>query len=883
MRLLTSMFGSANERLLKKFMQSVEAIKACEEDIAKLSDSELQAQTAQFKTQLENGAKLDDILPSAFATVKVSSKRVLGLAHFDVQLLGGVALHKGYIAEMKTGEGKTLVATLAVYLNALSGEGVHVVTVNDYLAGRDAEWMGALYRFLGLSVGVIAPNADDAARQQAYGCDITYGTNNEFGFDYLRDNLKIHPSQLVQRGFHLAVIDEVDSILIDEARTPLVISGPADTASENYVKVNKLIPHLQAEDYDLDEKSRSVSLTESGGEHIEKLLQEKTNLLTGGQLYDIHNIGLLHHVEQALRAHRLFMRDKDYMVQDGNVLIIDEFTGRAMSGRRYSDGLHQAIEAKEGLAVQTENQTLASVTFQNYFRMYPRLCGMTGTATTEAEEFEAIYHLPVVSIPPNRSMIRRDHEDEIYRTERERDLAFLRQIEVCVEKRQPVLVGSASIERSEVLSRLLSDAKIAHQVLNARQNAAEAEIIAKAGEPGAITIATNMAGRGTDIQLGGNLAMRLRVALEGIDDLERRETIRREVEASVAADREVALAAGGLYVLGTERHESRRIDNQLRGRSGRQGDVGESKFHVSLEDDLMRIFGTETMDKILLKLGLADGEAISHPWISRALEKAQQKVEQRNFEIRKQLLKFDDVMNDQRMVIFEQRKELMAIADISETVREMRLQTIDRLVGACLSARAMRDEWQWRHLGDESRRLLNVDLPISAWEVEEGIDADDVKDRIVSLSDSLMAAKSERFGEVVMRQAEKSLTLQILDHSWKEHLLQLDHLRQGIGLRAYGQRDPLNEYKQESFSLFEDLLNRLNESTTQLLSYVELQSDFAGSERDYRLGGAASQPSPPAGSESRVLPAHTQAGKTRRNDPCPCGSGKKYKHCHGKI
>ncbi len=860
---LSSLFGSANDRLLKKFSPYLTQCNDFAEKIAPLKDAELQNQTALFKQRIANGESLDSLLPEAYATVREAALRTIGLKHFDVQIIGAIALHNGYIAEMKTGEGKTLAATPAVYLNALSGEGAHVVTVNDYLASRDAEWMGEIYKFLNLSVGTISPNQADPDRRAAYAADITYATNNELGFDYLRDNLKIRTADIVQRGFNFAVIDEVDSILIDEARTPLVISGPSETASGNYVKVDKLIPLLDNTDYELDEKSRSVNLVDQGTEKIENLLREKTDLLEeGGGLYDIKNISLLHHIEQALKAHKLFAKDKDYMVQDDQVMIIDEFTGRAMAGRRYSEGLHQALEAKENLAIQTENQTLASVTFQNYFRMYPKLSGMTGTASTEAEEFESIYNLPVVELPSHKPMVRIDHEDDIYRTATERDHAFLQQVKECVSRQQPVLVGSASIEHSEKLSDLLKKEKIAHKVLNARQNAEEAETIACAGEPMAVTIATNMAGRGTDIQLGGNLQMRLAKAAEGSED---------EVKAKHAKDKEIVLAAGGLYVLGTERHESRRIDNQLRGRSGRQGDVGASKFFVSLEDDLMRIFGSETMDKILSKLGMQDGEAISHPWISKALEKAQQKVEQRNFEMRKQLLKFDDVMNDQRKVIFEQRQELMLADDISATVREMRLEFITSLVAESVPHRAMREDWRWDYLAEESRRVLNFAIPPS-WRDEDGLDASLLEERLVAESDKLLALKEVSFGVDLLRDAEKLLVLQILDHLWKDHLLQLDHLRQGIGLRAYGQRDPLNEYKQESFVLFEDLLVRLGGMVTQVMSFVELDA-VRGVERERE----------DVVEDRSVLEVQKVAGKVRRNDLCPCGSGKKYKHCHGKI
>lgn len=869
---LTNLFGTANDRQLKKFSSILQQVKEFDETIQKLTDAELQKQTEKFKQRIKNKEPLNNILPEAYATIREVAYRTIGLKHFDVQIIGAIALHNGYIAEMKTGEGKTLAATPAVYLNALSELGAHVVTVNDYLATRDAQWMGKIYQFLNLSVGIISPAQDDIARKKEYEADITYGTNNEFGFDYLRDNLKIHSSQIVQRGFNFAVIDEVDSILIDEARTPLVISGPSETASGNYIKVNKLIPLLNESDYELDEKSRTVSLVEQGTERIEELLREKTDLLEDGGLYDIKNISLLHHIEQALKAHKLFTRDKDYMIKDKQLMIIDEFTGRAMSGRRYSEGLHQALEAKEKLAIQTENQTLASITFQNYFRMYPKLSGMTGTATTEAEEFDAIYHLRVVDLPSHRAMVRIDHEDDIYRTAFERDQAFLIQVKECVSRRQPVLVGSASIEHSETLSGLLKDENVKHQVLNARQDAGEAEIIASAGEPGAVTIATNMAGRGTDIQLGGNLEMRLDSALSGISDADKVAEIESMVRLEHSRDRAIVLGSGGLYVLGTERHESRRIDNQLRGRSGRQGDVGASKFFVSLEDDLMRIFGSGTMDKLLGRLGMQSGEAISHAWISKALEKAQQKVEQRNFELRKQLLKFDDVMNDQRHVIFQQRQELMLADDISDTVYGMRLEYISALVSESVPVRSLREDWRWDYLFEECRRVLNFTIPLS-WQDEEGLDSTLLQERLILETDKLFKSKEVLFGVELMRNTEKILVLQILDHLWKDHLLQLDHLRQGIGLRAYGQRDPLIEYKQESFLLFENLLSCLNGMVTQVMSYVELDAvdDRVDNRADNNGGGR------------NVLEAQRSAGKVRRNDLCVCGSGKKYKHCHGRL
>ena len=861
--LAKSLFGSGtNDRAVKRYASQVAAVNALEDETAALSDEQLHASTADLRARLADGATLDDLLPEAFARVREAAKRALGQRHYDVQLMGGIALHQGEIAEMKTGEGKTLVATLAVFLNALEDRGVHVVTVNDYLASRDAAWMGKVYERLGMSVGCITGDKDDEARRAAYRCDVTYGTNNEFGFDYLRDNLKFRIEDMVQRDHHFAIVDEVDSILIDEARTPLIISGQAEKTSDQYHVANGIIPGLVPEDYDLDEKGRSVSLSETGIEHAEDLLRA-AGAMGDGTLYDIENVGLLHHVNQALRAHKLFQRDTHYMVKNGMVVIIDEFTGRAMEGRRFSEGLHQAIEAREGLEIQAENQTVASVTFQNYFRLYDKLAGMTGTALTEAGEFSEIYKLEVASIPTNVEVQRSDHDDEVYRTTEERDDAVIELIADCRERGQPVLVGTVTIEKSEALSAVLKKRKIPHNVLNARFHAEEARIIAEAGVPGAVTIATNMAGRGTDIQLGGNLEMRLEDA--GEDKAE-------QVTAEVAALKEQALAAGGLYVIGTERHESRRIDNQLRGRTGRQGDPGASKFFLSLQDDLMRIFGSDKLDGMLQKLGLEEGEAIVHPWINKAVEKAQSKVEARNFEIRKQLLKFDDVMNDQRTVIFEQRKEIMRSGDVQDTVTDMRREAVSQIVERSVPAGTFSDQWNAVQLQEDSQRVLGVEVPAEEWFAEDGVAETEIEERLTDMSDRYMAEKAVRIGPDTMRMAEKSLLLQVLDQQWKQHLLSLEQLRQGISLRAYAQKDPLNEYKREAFTMFEGLLAGLRETVTMVLSHVEVR-----------------QPEPEAGaaeqaSEAPRQPAAMPANrKVSRNEPCPCGSGKKYKHCHGKL
>src|SRR5438045_1627238 len=818
------LFGTANDRYVKSLEPLVEQINDHETELEQLSDEALRAKTAEFKQRLEDGAELDDLIPEAFATVREAAKRTLGQLHFDVEQMGGVVLHRGMIAEMKTGEGKTLVATLPVYLNALTGKGVHVVTVNDYLAKRDAEWMGQIYRFLSMTVGCIVHELDDAERQQAYLCDVTYGTNNELGFDYLRDNMKFRLEEMCHRPFHYAIVDEVDSILIDEARTPLIISGPTEDNSELYIQADKLIPALVAEDYEKDEKQRTVTLTESGQEKMERLLRE-ANLLSAGSLYDIHNVSLVHHVNQALRAHKLFARDTDYIVKDDKIVIIDEFTGRMMEGRRYSEGLHQALEAKEGVTVQNENQTLASITFQNYFRMYPKLAGMTGTAMTEAEEFSDIYRLEVIEIPTNEPCIRDDTDDEVYRSTREKYDAVVEQVLECRERQQPVLLGTVSIEKSEALSEIFKQKKIPHNVLNARYHEQEAYIIAQAGRPGNVTIATNMAGRGTDIQLGGNLDMRLKADLAEIEDAAQRETRAAEIRAEIEAAREVVRQAGGLFVIGSERHESRRIDNQLRGRSGRQGDPGASKFFVSLQDDLMRIFGSQRMDSMLQRLGLKEGEAIIHPWVNKALAKAQQKVEARNYDIRKQLLKFDDVMNDQRKVVYEQRRDIMSARDVAATVADMRNDSVTDAVARAIPENSLPETWDLAALHAECLRLLALDLPLAEWAKEEGIDGATMEERIVAAADRKMAEKTANYGAELMRMAEKSLLLQLLDQTWKDHLLSLDHLRQGINLRAYAQRDPLNEYKREAFDRFEEMLVNLRQQVTSVLSHVELRME----------------------------------------------------------
>ncbi|HEX4368088.1 MAG TPA: preprotein translocase subunit SecA, partial [Rhodopila sp.] len=805
-----AIFGSSNDRSLKGYQRRVPAINALEDGMKALSDEALAAKTVEFRARLADGATLDELLPEAFAAVREASRRVLGQRHFDVQMVGGMVLHDGKISEMKTGEGKTLVATLPVYLNALAGNGVHVVTVNDYLARRDADWMGQIYNFLGLTYGVVVHGQDEDTKRVQYAADITYGTNNEFGFDYLRDNMKYRLEDMVQRDFFYAIVDEVDSILIDEARTPLIISGPAEDSSDLYRTVDLVVKELVKDPstYDKDEKFKTVSLTEPGSETVEDMLKE-AGVLTEGNLYDIFNVSVVHHVQQSLRAHTLFARDVDYIVRDDQVIIIDEFTGRMMQGRRYSEGLHQALEAKEHVTVQAENQTLASITFQNYFRLYPKLSGMTGTAMTEADEFAEIYKLDVVEIPTNVPVTRKDEDDEVYRTAAEKYEAVALLIADARAKGQPVLVGTTSIEKSETISDLLKKKKVPHSVLNARFHEQEAEIVSQAGAPGAVVIATNMAGRGTDIKLGGNLDVRLKKELSGIHDEAELAAREAKVREDVAVAHQKVKDAGGLFVIGTERHESRRIDNQLRGRSGRQGDPGRSHFFLSLEDDLMRIFGSDRMGGMLQRLGLKDGEAIVHPWINKALEKAQKKVEARNFDTRKNVLKYDDVMNDQRKEVYAQRKEFMKLVDVADTVAEMREDVLSLLVSSRIPEKGFSENWQLADLAADVSRVFNMTLPIEEWGQEEGVDETHLRERIGRAVDEMMAAKAANMGPDLMRFIEKSLLIQTLDAVWKEHLYALDHLRQGIGLRAYGQRDPLNEYKSEAFALFTAMLVEL--------------------------------------------------------------------------
>ncbi len=896
-------FGSANDRVLKPYFKIVEKVNALEPEFEKLDNGQLRAKTEEFRARLKEGESLDDLLPEAFATVREAAKRTLGQRHFDVQIAGGIVLHKGNIAEMKTGEGKTLVATLPVYLNALTGRGVHVVTVNDYLAKRDADWMGQIYRFLGLQVGCVIHGLDDNERREAYAADVTHGTNNELGFDYLRDNMKYETSQMVQRGHYFAIVDEVDSILVDEARTPLIISGPTEDNSELYVTLDAYIPKLSDEHFELDEKSRQVTITEEGNEFLENILRED-GLLEGETLYDIENVSIVHHVNQALKAHKLFQRDKDYIVKDNAVVIIDEFTGRMMEGRRYSEGLHQALEAKERAKIQPENQTLASVTFQNYFRLYEKLAGMTGTAQTEAEEFGDIYKLNVIEMPTNVLVLREDHHDEVYRTTAEKYEAILEQILDCQERGQPILVGTTSIEKSEDLADILKKKKIKHQVLNARYHEQEAQIIGQAGRAAAVTIATNMAGRGTDIQLGGNLDMRIADETAGIEDEAERNTLIEKITEEIRENKARAMEAGGLFVIGTERHESRRIDNQLRGRTGRQGDVGASKFYLSLEDDLMRIFGSERMDSMLQRLGLEEGEAIVHPWINKALEKAQQKVEARNFDIRKNLLKYDDVMNDQRKAIFEQRIEMMEADDLNDVIQDMRHDTVNNVVDLHIPEKAYAEQWDVEGLHNAVAETFGLDVPVKEWAAEEGIADEEIKARLIDAADRKMAEKAVRIGPELMRDIEKRMLLEILDHEWRDHLVHLDHLRQAVGLRSYAQRNPLNEYKTESFSLFENLLTTLREKVTRTLMFIEVNFDPAPPPQmpaglkethiDPLTGqnelGANSGTGPSGAPHSARR--HNVAlnpddpstwGKTQRNAACPCGSGKKFKHCHGQV
>lgn len=876
-------FGNLNERKLKPYAKRVEGINALEPEFEQLTDEQLRAKTDFFKQQYAEGQSLDDLLEPAFATVREAARRTLGQRHFDVQLIGGMALHDSKIAEMKTGEGKTLVATLPCYLNAITGRGVHVVTVNDYLALRDSKWMGQVHAALGLTVGCIINDIDDDARLAAYQADITYGTNNEFGFDYLRDNMKLSPSQMVQRDHAFAIIDEVDSILIDEARTPLIISGPVDDKTELYTAVDKLIPDLRNEDYEIDEKTRTISLTDEGNDKVEVWLHKKGLMDEQSSIYDIGNVTLVHHVTNALRAHKLFARDTEYIVRNNQVILIDEFTGRMMEGRRFSDGLHQALEAKENTFIQPENQTLASITFQNYFRLYDKLSGMTGTASTEADEFMDIYGLDVLEIPTNTPVAREDHDDEIYRTLEEKMNAVIDLIEDCRGRKQPVLVGTTSIEKSEALADMMKKKKIPHNVLNARYHEQEAQIIAQAGVPGAVTIATNMAGRGTDIQLGGNLDMRLATEIDTDLAEDKAQELSTKISQEVETAKQEALAAGGLCVVGTERHESRRIDNQLRGRSGRQGDPGRSHFFLSLEDDLMRIFGTDRMDGMLQRLGLQEGEAIVHPWINKALERAQKKVEARNFDIRKNILKFDDVMNDQRKVVFEQRLEFMNSENLSDTIEEMRHSVIDDMIAAHIPPRAYPEQWDIEGLSNKINLTFNKDLPVQEWANEEGIAEEEIHSRLIEETDKMSAARAANIGPEIMRQVEKSLMLQILDQHWRDHLLTLEHLRQVVGLRGYGQRDPLSEYKLEGFTLFSNMLDNLRQDVTRLVMTVDVVPEPVDPPKEtFKSGGglkkSQEQKQPENSTETQAF-----GGKIPRNAPCPCGSGKKYKHCHGRA
>lgn len=898
-------FGSANDRFIRKQQKIVQKINLLEPQMEKLSDEDLKNKTIEFKNRLQEGETLDDILPEAFALVREAAKRTLGQRHYDVQLVGGIVLHNGMIAEMKTGEGKTLVATLAAYLNSLEGKGVHIVTVNDYLAKRDAEWMGQVYRFLGLTADYIVHAKNDEERRAAYACDIIYGTNNELGFDYLRDNMKFSLDQMVQRSFNFAIVDEVDSILIDEARTPLIISGAAEDSSELYIAVNSIVPKLKESDYEKDEKAKSVVLTETGMEHVEQLLKE-VGIIKEGNLYDIGNVSLVQHVNNALKAHKMQIRDVDYIVKDNKVVIIDEFTGRMMEGRRYSDGLHQAIEAKEKAKIQSENQTLASITFQNYFRLYPKLSGMTGTAMTEEAEFVDIYGLSCIEIPTNRDVTRIDHHDEIYRTAKEKYDAIIDTVLECHAKGQPILVGTTSIEKSELVAELLrSKSNVKFEVLNARHHEREASIVSEAGALGAITIATNMAGRGTDIQLGGNPDMRLKEIIKGDETPEQLAAIKEKMKQDIEEDKRKVIAAGGLYILGTERHESRRIDNQLRGRSGRQGDVGTSKFFLSMEDDLMRIFGSERMSMMLQKMGLPEGEPLIHPWISKALEKAQQKVEARNFDIRKNLLKYDDVMNDQRKVIYEQRRELMHAADVSETVVDMRDEYLNNIISSHVMMGQAQKDWKIVELQQEILRITGFQLPIANWANEPNMDAEAMTNRIIDTVEEKLVEKNHNVPNEIMRLVEKNILLQVMDQLWKEHIATLDYMRHTIVLRAYGQKDPLNEYKKEAFNMFSDMLDLIRERVTFLTCRAQIQTE---NEENLRLrentarmqaiherpqdliGGAADSDdndgknTPFQYSKADVNSNDSSTwGKVSRNDLCPCGSGKKYKHCHGAL
>lgn len=908
--LAKSLFGSSNDRYVKSLKPTVAKIAAFEPEMEAMSDDQLAAQTVKFREQLANGATLDSLLPEAFATVREAAKRVLGQRHYDVQMIGGIVLHRGEIAEMRTGEGKTLVATLATYLNALPGKGVHVVTVNDYLASRDAATMGRVYNFLGLTTGTIIPNLDDGQRRAAYDADITYGTNNEFGFDYLRDNMKYERSSMVQRPFNYAIVDEVDSILIDEARTPLIISGPTDDKSELYIGVDAIVKQLTSDDYEKDEKQKSIILTEDGTERAERLL-EAAGLLQGENLYDFENTQVVHHLNQALRANMMFKRDTDYIVKDGKVIIIDEFTGRMMDGRRWSEGLHQAVEAKEGVNIEPENQTMASITFQNYFRMYPKISGMTGTAATEAGEFYDIYKINVVTIPTNLPIARVDEEDEFYKNTQDKFLAIAKKIRDHAAKGQPVLVGTVSIEKSELLSEFLTQEGVPHKVLNARYHEMEAHIVAQAGRLSAVTIATNMAGRGTDIQLGGNLEFRMLDEhpdlVEGTPEYEAAAT---RIRAEIAEEKQKVLEAGGLFVLGTERHESRRIDNQLRGRSGRQGDPGLSRFYLSLDDDLLRIFGPDTLFAKMMRSNIEDGEAIGSKWLTKAIETAQKKVEARNYDIRKQVVEYDDVMNDQRKVIYEQRADIMDAETVGEVVADMRAETVNAIVGTACPPNSYPEQWDVAGMKQQLKDLLNLEPPIDDWLTEEAIDPEIVLERVTAEADAMVEAKAKELEPETWTSVEKSILLQNLDHHWKEHLATLDALRQVVHLRAYAQKTPINEYKHEAFSLFQRMLDNIREDVTRTIAYAQFQlqappelpelpdfitshfDPFTGEDNTNDWDAAARgllQPQmppmqipQPEGADLGTDPAQWE-GRVNRNAPCPCGSGLKYKHCHGAV
>ncbi len=907
--LAKSLFGSSNERYVNSIRKIVARINAFEPELEAYSDEQLQAQTQKFRDRLDAGETLDDVLPEAFATVREASKRTLGMRHFDVQMIGGIVLHRGEIAEMATGEGKTLMATLPCYLNALEGKGVHVVTVNDYLAKRDAEWMSAVYGFLGLTTGIIVPNLNEMQRREAYNSDITYATNNELGFDYLRDNMKFDRAQMVHREFNFGIVDEVDSILIDEARTPLIISGPTDDKSELYIRVNEVVHQLVEEDYEKDEKAKSISLTEDGTEHVERLL-EAAGLLQGSNLYDIENTQVVHHVNQALKAIVMFKLDTDYIVKDGKVVIIDEFTGRMMDGRRWSDGLHQAVEAKEGVQIEPENQTLASITFQNYFRMYPKLSGMTGTAATEAAEFFEIYKMNVVTIPTNRPIARQDDEDEFYKNITDKFGAIARTIREAQERGQPVLVGTVSIEKSELLSSFLEKEKVAHSVLNARFHESEAHIVAQAGRAGAVTIATNMAGRGTDIKLGGSEEFRIEDELKDLPEGPERDAAIARINEEVAAEREAVRAAGGLFVLATERHESRRIDNQLRGRSGRQGDPGLSKFYLCLDDDLLRIFGPDTLFSKMMNKNLEDGEAIGSKWLSKAIETAQKKVEARNYDIRKQVVEYDNVMNDQRKVVYEQRGEIIDSETVDDVMAEMRAETVNAIIADACPPGSYPEQWDVEAIKERVANVLDLAPPIDDWMQEDELDPEIFEGRIQELADAAAAGKAAQVDQDTWHNVEKSILIQTLDHHWKDHLSTLDALRQAIFLRAYAQKQPINEYKQEAFALFERMLQNIREDVTRTVARIDFQfqepepaalpdlPDFLTNHIDPFTGednsadidagelGVIANTLPPMQAPRPDLPEGENpyaALEISRNAPCPCGSGRKYKHCHGVL